>query len=236
MCGRYTLSPKPSELLTLFSLVDTPELLPRFNIAPTQTVPVVRQRTQQEPSVGTSSQSPNQLVLMRWGLVPRWAPSKGTKPLINARAETIHEKPSFKEAYQQRRCLIPASGFFEWQKNGRQKQPFYIGVEKWKPFAMAGIWEIWQQDDGQFITSCAIITTDANTLVQDLHNRMPVIIAPKDFQVWLEGNPTSGPPKELLAPFPNEQMQAVPVSNYVNSIKNEGPRCIKPAPLQQSLF
>ena len=235
MCGRYTLSPKPQELLRLFGLNHSPELAPRFNIAPTQTTFVVRPG---QPSTNSSDplQSSNELVPMRWGLLPHWASSPPTKPLINARAESIHQKTSFKEAFQKRRCLIPASGFFEWPQKGRNKAPFYIGVAEWKLFTMAGIWEIWRGEDGQLVTSCAIITTRANQLVEDLHPRMPVIVEPKDHQAWLSKG--SSPPslKALLVPYPGERMQAVPVGAYVNSVGNEGPRCIKPAPLQQSLF
>ena len=228
MCGRYTLSAPPQELMTLFALTELPTLTPRYNIAPTQQIPIIRR-------ISLQGGHQNELHLIRWGLIPGWSQSGGEgKPLINARSETIEEKPSFKEGYQKRRCLLPASGFYEWERLGSQKQPYYVGLRKWRTFAMAGIWEQWKSPTGEIIQSSCILTTEANSVLKPFHHRMPVILSPEDYATWLGGNPSAFP--ALLKPFPAAQMQAVAVSTYVNSTRNDDPSCIKPAPIQQKLF
>jgi putative SOS response-associated peptidase YedK len=194
------------------------EIPPRYNITPTQEVLAIR-----------AAGAGREFVNLRWGLIPSWAKDKkiGAR-LINARADGVADKPSFRSAFKSRRCLIPADGFFEWQKAGSKKQPYYVTLLDGGPFAFAGLWERWHGDEGD-IQSCSIVTTDANELLRPLHDRMPVILDPKDFAAWLDQNP--GPREEplaLLKPFPSEAMQAVPVSTTVINPRNQGPACIEP--------
>jgi putative SOS response-associated peptidase YedK len=189
MCGRFTLTATPEALNQLFpSLFDGLDLKPNYNVAPTQTVLAVRQSADSGPE-------PRWL---RWGLVPSWAtdPKIGSK-LINARADTVATKPSFRAAFKKRRCLILADGFFEWKKTGtKTKQPYHLHLTDRRPFCFAGLWEDWDRD-GLRIESCTLITTDANKTVQEVHNRMPVIIAPEDYGTWLGAGADSA---ELLRP------------------------------------
>lgn len=230
MCGRFTLTTTPDELASAFPwLKMAPEAYavpPRYNIAPSQPIAVVT-------NDGTSK-----LDYFVWGLIPFWAkdPQIGYK-LINARAETLAEKPSFKAAYKYRRCLIFADGFYEWQKipGEKTKKPHYIRLKTGQPFAFAGLWERWQSSDGCEILSAAIITTEPNDLMRSIHNRMPVILAAKDYPHWLtpgEMRPAALTP--LLAPYPNEEMQAYPVSTFVNSPASDSPVCIAPFPQTQN--
>lgn len=219
MCGRYTLSQTTEAIASAFQLNEVPKLEPRYNIAPTQLVPVIRQ----------SEQHQRQLQILRWGLIPAWAKdaSMGAR-LINARAESVNEKPSFRSAFRQRRCLVIADGFYEWQRQDSKKQPFFIHLPDGKPFAFAGLWERWQSPEGETIESCTIITTEANELLRSIHDRMPVILAPKDYDVWLD--PTLQEPEklqQLLHPYPTEAMITDAVSTKVNSPKNDTPECIK---------
>jgi putative SOS response-associated peptidase YedK len=198
--------------------VPAAEIPPRYNIAPTQEVTAVR-----------AAGAGRELVNLRWGLIPSWAKDKsiGYK-LINARADTVAGKPSFRSAFKNRRCLIPADGFFEWKKLGAKKQPSFVTLRDGGPFAFAGLWERWHGSDGD-IQSCSSVTTDANELMRPLHDRMPVILDPSDYAAWLDQAPR---PKvellPLLKPFPSDALQAVPVSTMVNSPRNQGPRCIEP--------
>lgn len=221
MCGRYLLDAVPADILRAFGVETPPELKPRYNIAPTQQVPIVR----------VNRFGDRELATVRWGLVPSWAKdvSIGNK-LINARADTIREKPSFRTAYKRRRCLILATGFYEWRvaRLGSAKQPMYIGMRDGSPFAFAGIWESWRAPDGDVVETCAIITTDANELVAPIHDRMPVIVAPASYDRWLD--PAIADPGELLAPYPADLMMAYPVSTRVNNVRNEGPELIEPQP------
>lgn len=173
---------------------------------------------------------------LRWGLIPSWAkdPAIASK-LINARAETLAEKPSFRSAFKQRRCLVVADGFFEWQKQQGKKQPFYFRLQHSQPFGFAGLWEKWRTPAGEEITSCTIVTTAANELLQPIHDRMPVILAPQDYDLWLD--PQEQKPQalqHLLSPYPASQMTAYPVSTLVNSPKHNNPECIIPIPEQNS--
>lgn len=225
MCGRFTLHASPSLMAQLFDLPEEPYLAPRYNIAPTQPVAIVRTQGQDDA---------REWALVHWGLIPSWSkdPSSGAR-MINARAETVAERPAFRAAFRRRRCLVPADGFYEWRSMGKSKQPYYITLQDQKPFAFAGLWESWTGPDGSALDSCTIITTEANELMSELHNRMPVILDPEDYSLWLgEGGDT---PKDqlgllmhLLRPFPSEQMTAWPVSKYVNSPSNEGADCIEP--------
>jgi putative SOS response-associated peptidase YedK len=221
MCGRFTLTLDPVDLREAFPwLMVAEELKPRFNIAPTQPVAVV------------ANDGKNRLDFFLWGLIPSWAkdPEIGNR-MINARAETLAEKPSFRAAFRRRRCLILADGFYEWQQQtgSKAKTPIYIRLKTKKPFAFAGLWENWNSPDGSQILSCTIITTTPNELLQSIHNRMPVILTPEVYPLWL--SPQDKYPDELTAllrPYPAEEMTAYPVSRLVNSPENDVAECIQP--------
>ena len=219
MCGRYTLGVPPSRIAEIFDLLDVPELTPRFNIAPTQLAPVVRMR-----------ESRRVLELRRWGLVPFWAkdPAIGNR-LINARSESVEEKPSFRAAFRKHRCLVPADGFYEWKPAGRRKQPFWIHRRDGLPFAMAGLCERWHADLEDEIRSFTILTTDANPLLRPIHDRMPVILAREAWAEWLDPDAAADSLRALLRPAPVEELEARPVSTLVNSAAMDDPRCIAPA-------
>lgn len=221
MCGRFTLTVDPGQLQEAFPWASVPdEFPPRFNIAPTQPVAVI-------PNDGL-----NRMDFYTWGLIPSWAkdPEIGNR-LINARAETLVEKPAFRSAFKRRRCLILADGFYEWkqQADKKTKIPMYIQLADQKPFAFAGLWEIWNSSDGSEIRSCTIITTRPNRLMEEIHNRMPAILAPQHYQPWL--SPDEQDARSLAAflePIPAAEMKAYPVSRLVNSPNNDVPDCIRP--------
>ena len=217
MCGRFTLRVSPAELAEAFELLRRPELKSRYNIAPTQPVAVIR-----------SAGSGRDLSLMHWGLIPSWSkdPSIGAR-MINARAETVATKPSFRSAFKQRRCLIPADGFYEWKKTGaKTKQPFLIGLRSGEPFAFAGLWEHWKGNDSE-IDSCTIITGEPNEVAAEVHDRMPVILTPEDYDRWLDPkNTATDELQSLLVSYPAEEMAARPVSTRVNNPRNDVPECV----------
>jgi putative SOS response-associated peptidase YedK len=222
MCGRFTLTADPADLQEAFEWVNfgNAKLSPRYNIAPTQPIPVV-------PNRGS-----NTLDFFTWGLVPFWAkdPSIGNR-MINARSETLTEKPSFKHSFRRRRCLILTDGFYEWQKveGSKAKQPIYIHLKHHKPFAFAGLWEEWNSPDGSQILSATIITTAPNDLIKPIHNRMPVILDESAYERWLlPGEADTSNLSELLIPFDSNQMDYYPVSKMVNNPKNDQPGCILP--------
>jgi putative SOS response-associated peptidase YedK len=219
MCGRYTLATSTKVLVERFGLAtEAPDLRPRFNIAPGQGVAVVANRPERK------------LELFLWGLIPSWAkdPAIGNR-MINARAETLAEKPSFRDALKRRRCLVLADGFFEWRKEGKQKTPVYVRLRSGEPFAFAGLWETWRPPDDDEIRSCTIVTTDANGLIALIHDRMPVILPPAKYAAWLDPRPCESRELQgLLRPFPDELMEAYPVSRLVNSPANDHPECIEP--------
>lgn len=218
MCGRYSLSVPAEALAALFRFAMSEPLKSRFNIAPTQLAPVVRLDDDDQRS----------LALLRWGLVPRWAKdlSIGSR-LINARSETVDEKPSFRDAYRRRRCLIPASGFFEWKKlPSGTKQPYFIHPAGDEPIAMAGLWERWGGTDASDPSETfTVLTTSANGTLQGLHDRMPVIIAPADFDRWLNPSNDAG---VLLRPAADDLLAMHPVSTRVNSPKRDDPSLVEP--------
>lgn len=224
MCGRFTLRAPASTVAEQFGLLDVEPLQPRFNIAPTQSVAAVRR-------VPESDQPARQLVLLKWGLVPSWAKDvKIGNSLINARAESVAEKPAFRAAFRRRRCLVVADGFYEWQRAGSKKQPYFIRLADDRPFAFAGLWEFWEGPDHSALETGTLITTDANELMEPIHNRMPVILAPDDYDRWLD--PAIQKPDQLqplLRPYPSDAMLAYPVSTHVNSPRNEDAKCIAPA-------
>ncbi|HQE92850.1 MAG TPA: SOS response-associated peptidase [Anaerolineae bacterium] len=220
MCGRFSLGVNLDDLIEAFpDFTFPPELSPHYNIAPSQDVAVVPNNTERR------------VEFFHWGLIPSWAkdPEIGNR-LINARAETLAEKPSFRAAYLRRRCLILADGFYEWQTlpGSKVKQPMYIQLATKKPFAFAGLWELWRPDDTP-ILSCTIITTEPNALLAPIHNRMPVILPPEAYNLWLD--PTEQKPNvlnPLLKPYPADLMIVYPVSRLVNDPANDVPDCVVP--------
>jgi putative SOS response-associated peptidase YedK len=223
MCGRFTLTATPEQLQQAIPVLSLPTIgiSARYNIAPSQPVAVV-------PNDGQMK-----LDFYVWGLIPSWAkdPSIGSR-MINARGETLAEKPSFRSAFRRRRCLIPANGFYEWQQApGRKtKIPMYIRLKSGEPFAFAGLWESWNAPDGSNVLSCTIITTTPNSLLEPIHNRMPVILPPSAFAQWLEpGEQNPSTLQALIQPYPAEAMTAYPVSTLVNRPENDVAACIQPA-------
>lgn len=210
MCGRYALHSKPEIVALLYWLKYNPELKPRYNIAPTQDAPVIRLNEKGEP----------ELVMMRWGLIPTWAkdPSIGAR-LINARAETVKEKPAFRVAYKKRRCLVPASGFYEWKKVGGGKQPYFVHPKEEPLFSFAGLWEHWFDAEEKRLETFTIVTTEANGFMRNLHERMPVIVKKPDFKAWLDPVIAQGDPWQK--PYPDDIMDCYPVSLRVNSPRND---------------
>jgi len=214
----------PADLREAFpALASIPaNLAPRYNIAPTQPVAVI------------IDQGAYSLKFFVWGLVPNWAkdPSIGNR-MINARSETITSKPAFRSAFRRHRCLIPADGFYEWQKDlaANKKTPFYFSLKSRQPFAFAGIWDTWSSPDGSTLSSCCVITTQPNDLVAAVHNRMPVILPPAAYELWL--NPVESRTEvllPLLKPYAAAEMQAYPVSRLVNTPANDSPECVHPVP------
>ena len=204
----------------MFDLVDVPEIQPRYNIAPSQ--PVLSVAADRDSGARVAE-------FLRWGLVPHWAkdPSIGNR-MINARAETLADKPSFRGPLRHNRCLIPASGFYEWRKQGTSKQPMFVRMADGQPFALAGLWATYTPPDGSELRSCTIITTEPNSLLATIHNRMPAILDPVDYDTWLD--PAIQHPPDvlpLLVPFEAEKMDAYPVSTVVNSPANDVPDCLK---------
>lgn len=219
MCGRFTLAVPGEQVAAQFQLAEAPALAARYNIAPTQQVAAVR-----------ATEAGRELGMFRWGLVPSWAKdlSIGAR-MINARSETAAEKPAFRAAMRQRRCLIPADGFYEWQARDGGKQPFHIRLADGAPFAMAGLYEHWKTPAGEWLATCTILTTEANELMQPLHNRMPVILASEHYGLWLDpGLRDVAPLEQLLVPFPADRMVASPVSRAVNRAGTEGPELLAP--------
>lgn len=219
MCGRFTLSTSVETLREQFDLSSFPELAPRYNIAPTQEVVAVR--------IGLASQA-RELAPLRWGLIPSWAdgPAIGAR-MINARSETVASKPAFRSAFQRRRCLIPADGFFEWQNQKGQKQPFLFRLRNGRPFAFAGLWDCWQHGS-QAIESCTVLTTQANEVVRPFHDRMPIILPTSAYAMWLD--PRVQRPDTLLPlldAYPADEMIAFPVSMRVNSPRHDDPDCVQ---------
>jgi putative SOS response-associated peptidase YedK len=222
MCGRFSLRHSEAAIAEAFQLQALPTIPPRYNIAPTQPVPVV---------LVTPEQPTHHFQWLYWGLIPSWAddPKIGVR-MINARSETVAEKPSFRNAFKRRRCLIVADGFYEWQRLDGQKQPFYFQVHEGNEiFAFAGLWEYWASSTGEEITSCSILTTEANDLMRPIHDRMPVILHATDYDRWLD--PTvqqASALQPLLQPYSAEAMSCYPVSTHVNNAKHEDASCIQP--------
>ena len=229
MCGRFTQMRTWAELLEIYGIAESlsPSNFPaRYNIAPTQNVPVVRR----QPKSGE-----RELVTLRWGLVPSWAKEIGIgAKMINARAETVADKPAFRDAFKQRRCLIVADGFYEWQAQPRRpkhpgpKQPYFITTADGRPFAFAGLWEEWWDAGKTLVETCTIITTEASPALRPVHQRMPVILTEERFDAWLDGGSGTGDARALLAPYAGE-LTLRPVGRRVNDVGNDDPGCIEPA-------
>jgi putative SOS response-associated peptidase YedK len=213
MCGRFTIDIASETLAEIFGLAETPAILPRYNVAPTQQIPVIRQYEDGQ----------NHLDFLHWGLIPSWSKDKsiGSK-MINARSETVSEKPAFKQAIRYRRCLVPSSGYYEWVTEGKGKQPWFIRLKDGSPMVFAGLWESWKSAEGEVIESCAILTTASNRLVEPLHDRMPVILSPDECRTWLDRETTN--PAGLVhmfQPYPTDLMEMWAVSSMVNSVGND---------------
>ena len=219
MCGRFVFYSDPQFLREQYGFDDARiEFRPQYNIAPTQQVMTV------------TNDGTRRAELMRWGLVPFWAKDlKIGHRMINAVGETLATKPAFRAAFQKRRCLLLADGFFEWRKDGEIKIPIYIFPKSREPFAFAGLWETWKSPEGETVKSCTIITTTPNAFIEPIHNRMPVILSEETEALWLD--PMTEEPdilQPLLQPSPSEEMESYQVSTFVNSSRNQGPECIKP--------
>jgi putative SOS response-associated peptidase YedK len=228
MCGRYRLSRRKQLVEEYFdSVSDEPDWNPRYNIAPTQPVLVVRQNTK-EPV--------RQLSLMKWGLIPSWAKdSSGAASMINARAETAATKPAFRDALKSRRCLIPADGFYEWARAGKTKQPYCFEVNGGELFAFAGIWDRWKDHTGQWVKSCSILTTTPNTVTSAVHDRMPVILDPDSYDLWLDPRmKDANAASDLLKLYDPRRMRCFPVSTRINHVTNDDEECSRPVGLAET--
>jgi putative SOS response-associated peptidase YedK len=220
MCGRFTLTSTPQRLRDRFALAAAPEaVVPHYNIAPSQDVLVIANRAQRL------------LRPARWGLVPWWAKDRAIgHRMINARVETLSQRPAFRELLERQRCAIPADGFYEWRRLDRKtRQPFYLRGRDGEPLALAGLWDVWRAPDGERLASCTIITVPANGAVAPIHDRMPAILSPEDLDAWLD--PAPKPAAELtplLLPSPDDSLEAYPVSSRVNTPDNDDPDCIAP--------
>src|SRR5215204_2109203 len=213
MCGRYAQRTDAKRLAKEFRVAEVPDAGPRYNIAPTQEVLAVHE-----------SPDGREMTFYKWGLVPSWAKdtSIGAK-LINARSETVTEKPSFREAFRRRRCVIPADGFYEWRRLEGRRQPFFFRMRDERPFGFAGLWERWEGEGGRVVNSCAILTTEANEVLRPVHDRMPVILRPEDYDLWLGADARAlDLVKEVLRPYPSKEMVGYPVGAGVNSPRNQG--------------
>jgi len=225
MCGRYRLSRRKQIVEEYFDAAsDEPEWTPRYNIAPTQPVPVIRQNP---------TQPRRELSLMRWGLIPSWAKDmSGAAMMVNARSETAATKPAFRDPLALRRCLILADGFYEWQRTGKSKQPYCFEVNDGELFAFAGLWDRWKDPSGQWVKSCSILTTTPNALTSSVHDRMPVILDSDDYDLWLNPRMTDVEAvSEMLKPYDARTMRSYPVSTRVNHVANDDVECSTPVEL-----
>jgi putative SOS response-associated peptidase YedK len=233
MCGRYRLSRRKQIIEEHFDSVSGEEdWTPRYNIAPTQPVPVIRQHPK-EPI--------RELSMIRWGLIPSWAKDpSGSARMINARAETASTKPAFRDAMKSRRCLIPADGFYEWMRMEKIKQPYCFEVNEGELFAFAGIWERWKNPSGEWVKTCSILTTTPNAVTSAVHDRMPVILERDDYDLWLDpGMQNVAAVSELLKPCDARLMRCYPVSTRINQVANDDEECSAPvevAQIQDRLF
>ncbi len=220
MCGRFVLMTPSKSLAKRFDAEEGLHEEPRYNVAPTQNVWIVRIDSRTER---------REMVMVKWGLIPSWSKDSSIGPrLINARCESVHTKPAFKTSFRFRRCLVPTDGFYEWEKKGKVTQPYLFRMADDSPFAFAGLWDRWRGPDGQITESCTIITTQSNERIISLHDRMPAILKPEEYATWLDPTARTDALLELLVPFPSELMIGRPVSSKVNKAAYEGPDCIEP--------
>jgi putative SOS response-associated peptidase YedK len=219
MCGRYLITSAPEAIRALFGYAEEPDFPPRYNIAPTQPVPIVR--------LDNGARS---FALMRWGLIPAWVKDpRGFSLLINSRGETLNEKPAFRNAMRRRRCLFPADGFYEWKSEVGRKRPFCIRPRDGRPIAFAGLWETWAGPNGEEVDTACIVTTAANRVLAPLHDRMPVVIPPEAFDLWLDGMRVDEvTATALLAPAPEDLFEAYEISTAVNRAANDSAAVIAP--------
>jgi putative SOS response-associated peptidase YedK len=221
MCGRFALKAPQTEIIRHFGVDSVPELAPRYNIAPTQQILIVRHPWQQP-------EARLEAVQVKWGLLPSWAKDASmAEKLINARAESVAEKPAFRNAFRRMRCLIPADGFYEWEPTPSGKQPWFFRMKGSGLLAFAGLWEHWKQPDGTELQTATIITTDANELARPVHDRMPVILQPADYAAWLVAKTGTEDLKALLKPLPADLMERYRVSRRMSNARNEGEECIR---------
>ncbi|MDZ4763864.1 MAG: SOS response-associated peptidase [Chloroflexota bacterium] len=218
MCGRFALVVEPDLLQQTFQLASLPAVAPRYNIAPTQYLPVI------------TNDAPHDLTVLRWGLIPSWSKdASSASKMINARSETAADKPAFRAAFKRRRCIIPASGFFEWQAREDGKTPMFIHLKSAPLFGLAGLWEIWHSAQGDEMRTLTILTTEANTFMQPIHDRMPVILDPADYALWLQsGDVPADPLRALMRPYDPSDMAAYEVSKLVNRPTMDGSDVIRP--------
>ncbi|HEY1309417.1 MAG TPA: SOS response-associated peptidase [Pseudolabrys sp.] len=219
MCGRYTFTSAPEAMRQLFRYLEQPNFPPRYNVAPTQPIAIVRLVDGQR-----------HFALVRWGFLPSWVKDPKTFALvINARGESVIEKPAFRAAMKRRRCLIPADGFYEWQKAGDRKRPFFIHAKSGTPLAFAGLWETWTGPNGEELETAAIVTTRANRALGAIHDRMPVIVPPEAFDLWLDNATVDATAAAaLIAPAPDDLLEANEISTAVNRTANDGPKLLEP--------
>lgn len=219
MCGRFHMIAEEGEIIAVFRLASVPQIRPRYNVAPAQDVLAVR-----------ADLNARRAEMLRWGLVPSWSKEQpGGNSMINARAETLDDRPAFRDAFARRRCLIPATGFFEWSQDGKTKRPWSIRMKDHRVFGIAGLWDTWRGPD-QIIQTFTILTTTPNSVVANIHDRMPVIIAVESHDEWLFSTDLNSM-KSLLKPFDSDAMDAIMVHRLVNDPRNDDPLCLEPADL-----
>ena len=218
MCGRYAVTTAPEAMRALFRYPEQPNFPPRHNVAPTQPVAIVRM-----------AEGRREFALVRWGLVPAWVKDPGGfSLLINARGESVLDKPAFRNAMRRRRCLFPADGFYEWKRDGNRKQPWFVRLKSGQPMAFAGLWETWSGPNGEELETAAIVTTTASRSIAHIHDRMPVIVAPEAFDFWLDPNVDARTAAAVIAPAPDAALEAYEVSSAVNRTANDSPDLLEP--------
>jgi putative SOS response-associated peptidase YedK len=219
MCGRFAVISAPEAVRALFGYAETPNFPPRYNIAPTQPIAVVR-----------FTEGRRHFALVRWGFIPSWVKDPRTVSLMfNARGETAAEKPAYRNAMKRRRCLVPADGFYEWKRDGDRKRPYWVHPRRRGPIAFAGLWEAWIGPNGEEVETAAIVTTAANNALKPLHDRMPVVVPPDAFDLWLDPNADTQMVSSLIAPAAEDFFEAYEVSGAVNRAANDGPALLTPA-------